>query len=52
MLYHSSVEDLDSVKKKIVKERVVPDAVNYWQDIFKVRTIRSTTGRISSRIGL
>jgi len=36
VLYHSSVDKLPSWKRDIVTERVVPDAVKYWQNILKV----------------
>jgi len=36
VLYHESVEELDASRRRIVKEKVVPDAVNHWQNVFKV----------------
>jgi leishmanolysin-like peptidase len=36
VLYHKSVDALVDWKRDIVKERVVPDAVTYWQNILKV----------------
>ena len=39
MFYHSSVEELDSVRREIVKTRVVPTAVEHWEKVFKVSFI-------------
>jgi hypothetical protein len=37
VFFHSSVEELDSWKREIVKNRVVPTAVEHWERVFKVR---------------
>jgi hypothetical protein len=37
VFYHSSVEELGSVQRDIIKSRVVPAAVQHWERVFKVR---------------
>jgi len=34
--YHESVSDLSREKRNIIRRRVVPEAVAYWEDILKV----------------
>jgi len=36
VLYHESVDELPRQKRNIVKRIVVPDAVEYWEDILQV----------------
>ena len=36
VLYHPSVEQLDRKRRNIVKNRVVPEAVEHWENVFKV----------------
>lgn len=37
VFYHKSVEDLDSAKRDIVKNKVVPEAVGEWERALKIR---------------
>ena len=34
--YHDSINELSREKQNIIKRRVVPDAVEYWEDILQV----------------
>lgn len=42
VFYHSSVKDLDKVRRRIVVEQVVPEAVNYWEQVIKKEKIYMT----------
>ena len=36
VLYHESVNELDELRRDIVKLKVVPAAVKHWENVFKV----------------
>jgi len=36
VLYHESVNNLSKEKRKIIKDRAVPGAVEYWENVFQV----------------
>ena len=37
VFYHSSLNDLEPEKRSLLVERIVPRAVEYWEDIIRVR---------------
>jgi len=36
VLYHESVNELDELRRDIVKLKVVPEAVKHWENVFQV----------------
>ena len=36
VFYHDSIEDLDDVRRDIITQRLVPEAIEYWEDILTV----------------
>jgi len=36
VLFHESVEDLSRTNRRIIKQRVVPEAVQHWENVFQV----------------
>ena len=36
VLYHDSVDKLESDKRELIMERILPEAVQYWEEILEV----------------
>ena len=36
MLYHESVDQLENEKREMIRERILPEAVQYWEEVLEV----------------
>ena len=36
VLYHESVDELERDKRELIRERILPEAVQYWEEILEV----------------
>ena len=36
VLFHESVDNLERDKRELIKERILPEAVQYWEEIIEV----------------
>ena len=36
VLFHESVDNLEREKRELIRERILPEAVQYWEEILEV----------------
>ena len=36
VLFHESVDNLERDKRELIRERILPEAVQYWEEIIEV----------------
>ena len=36
VLYHESVDQLENEKREMIRERILPEAVQYWEEVLEV----------------